>query len=197
MKLFSSICSKLCRNISSNTTNNSNVEITDDNSNTPQSSEALAHTKSYTKLLSIYISSVEKNVSMKMWFKIIFFIITMGSLVTIVCLFCFSIKYSADKFSAFKELNSVSFEAILSVATIIVPAIVSLVVAFIKIPEIIAQYLFNIQEDNYMDSVIKNIQDYDKTMFAMEHQIEETLFNNKLQADQYKDDDIEDLPESG
>ena len=78
-------------------------------------------------------------------------------------------------------------EAILSLITVILPSISSLIVAFIKIPEIIARYLFNIKEDNYMNSVIKNIQDYDKSMFAMEHRIKELLMENKDQDPAFAD----------
>lgn len=83
---------------------------------------------------------------------------------------------------------------VLSMATIILPAISSLIVAFIKIPEIIAKYLFNTQEDDNMNKIIKNIQDYDRDMFAMEHKVEEALMLNKRKSDEAKDDDMIDSP---
>lgn len=83
---------------------------------------------------------------------------------------------------------------VLSMATIILPAISSLIVAFIKIPEIIAKYLFNTQEDDNMNKIIKNIQDYDRDMFAMEHKVEEALMLNKRKSDESKDDDMVDSP---
>lgn len=63
--------------------------------------------------------------------------------------------------------------------TILVPSITSLIVAFVEIPKIIAQYLFNVQEDSFMDSVIKNIQDYDKAMYELEHRAEEMIASQK------------------
>ena len=45
-----------------------------------------------------------------------------------------------------------------------------------------------------MNSVIKNIQDYDKSMFAMEHQIDELLMNNKDQSSIVADEKIEESP---
>ena len=66
-----------------------------------------------------------------------------------------SLEYAFDFFGKVKDVNEISIEAILSVVTILVPAKTSLVVAFVEIPKIIAQYLFNVQEDNFMDSVIK------------------------------------------
>ncbi len=165
-----------------------------DNLDNPQSIEALKHSKSYSALLDIYVSSTLRNMNMKIWFKKIFFIITMGSLVLMVYLFYSSLQYAFKNLGKFQTLNDVSMEAILSMVTVIVPSISSLIVAFIKIPEIIARYLFNIKEDNYMNSIIKNIQDYDKVMFAMEHKIEQTLINNKDQTPEAQDEDIEDSP---
>lgn len=158
---------------------------------TSQSAEALKHTQSYTELLNIYVKSVDSNMKLKNFLKVLFFILTMGSMIFIVYLFYLSLNYTFTSFSKFNNLNEISIEAIISIITLLVPAISSLIVAFIKIPEIIAEYLFNIKEENYMNFVIKNIQDYDKAMFAMENKIEETLLKNKEQCE---DESIEDSP---
>lgn len=162
--------------------------------NKPHSIEVLKHSKNYSKLLDVYVISTKRNITMKNWFKILFFIITMGSMLAIVYLFYVSLQYAFDNFAKFDNLNEISIEAILSIVTIIFPSISSLIVAFIKIPEIIAHYLFNVEEDNYMNSVIKNIQDYDKSMFAMEHKIDEMLMDNKDQEPSSEDESIEDSP---
>lgn len=176
------------------TTLNHETYSQSDDSDKPHSVEVLKHSKNYSKLLDIYVVSTKNNITMKNWFKILFFIITMGSMLAIVYLFYISLQYAFDNFGKFEDLNEVSIEAILSIATVILPAISSLIVAFIKIPEIIAHYLFNIEEDNYMNSVIKNIQDYDKAMFAMEHKIDELLMNNKDQTPFSEDENIEESP---
>ena len=160
----------------------------------PHSIEVLKHSKNYSKLLDVYVISTKRNITMKNWFKILFFIITMGSMLAIVYLFYVSLQYAFDNFVKFDNLNEISIEAILSIVTIILPSISSLIVAFIKIPEIIAHYLFNVEEDNYMNSVIKNIQDYDKSMFAMEHKIDEMLMDNKDQEPSSEDENIEVSP---
>lgn len=175
-----------------NISNNNQISFGMDST---QSIEALKHTKSYSELLKIYVTSTKRNIHMKNCFKVVFFIITMGSLIAIVYFFYMALQYSFNNLSKFKTLNDVSIEAILSIVTVTFPAISSLIVAFIKIPQIIAEYLFNIEEDNYMNSVIKNIQDYDKSMFAMEHQIEEMLFNHKDQNIGSQDETIEKLPQ--
>ena len=45
-----------------------------------------------------------------------------------------------------------------------------------------------------MNKIIKNIQDYDRDMFAMEHKVEEALMLNKRKSDEAKDDDMIDSP---
>lgn len=172
-------------------------KLIDDNSSpdkNAQSIEALKHSKSYSKLLDIYVSSTKCNIILKIILKILFFVITMGSLVAVVLIFYWTLRYAFKTIESFKNLNDISFEAILSIATVIFPAIASLIVAFLKIPQIIAEYLFNIKEDTFMNSVIKNIQEYDKVMFAMEHKIDELLLQNKKESEETIDEEIEDSP---
>lgn len=160
----------------------------------PHSIEILKHSKNYSKLLDIYVNTTHFNIIMKISFKILFFFITMGSMLAMIYLFYISLQYAFNSFDKFDSLNDISVEAILSIITVVLPAISSLIVAFVKIPEIIAQYLFNVEEDNYMNSIIKNIQDYDKSMFAMEHKIDELLMDNKDQEPSASDDGIDDSP---
>lgn len=184
---FSSILDRLTHR--NNETSNSEFNIEN-----PHSYEILKHSKNYSSLLDIYVISARKNMKMKMFFKISFFVITLGSMIAIIHLFDKSLQYAFNSLDKFDSLNDITMEAILSLITVILPSISSLIVAFIKIPEIIARYLFNIKEDNYMNSVIKNIQDYDKSMFAMEHRIKELLMENKDQNPAFADDSIMESP---
>ena len=165
---------------------------TTEKSSKPHSVEILKHSQNYSNLLDIYVDSARQNMIMKKCFKIIFFIVTMCSLVAVVIFFFITLGYAFKSFNKFEDLNGVNLEAVLSILTVVIPAISSLIVAFIKIPEIIAQYLFNTKEDDNMNSIIKNIQDYDTAMFAMEQQIDELLKNNKDQN--VEDDSIEEPP---
>lgn len=155
------------------------------------STEALKHSKSYSELLSTYVKSTKRNAYIKDVLKILFFFTTMGTLIGVVIIFYITLKYAFNFFSNVDDINEISLEAILSIVTVILPAISSLIVAFIKIPKIIAKYLFNIQEDAYMNSIIKNIQDHDQSMFAMEHKINVTLAENKTES---MDDTFETSP---
>ena len=162
------------------------------NDDETNSHEILLHSKSYSSLLSTYVNSIKVNNGLKICLKILFFLITMGSMVAIVYFFYLSLLYAFNSFYSIKNLNKISIEAILSVVTVLLPAISSLIVAFVKIPQIIAEYLFNTQEDKYMNSVIKNIQDYDKVLFAMEQKLEIALLENKTSTD---DEEIMDFPD--
>lgn len=159
-----------------------------------QSAEALKHSKSYSLLLDTYVQSTKTSARIKNMLKCLFFLITMGTMVAVVFFFYYTLKFVIGSFNKIGNMNNISLEMILSMATIILPAISSLIVAFIKIPEIIAKYLFNTQEDDNMNKIIKNIQDYDKDMFAMEHKVEEALMRNKRKSDEVKDDEMVDSP---
>ena len=186
--VFNKLINKLALAIN-NANNNQTKE-----SHKPHSVEILKHSKNYSKLLDIYVDSANQNIIMKKWFKIIFFVVTMCSLISIVVLFFWTLLYAFNSFSKLDNINEITIEAILSVITIVVPAISSLIVAFIKIPEIIAQYLFNTKEDENMNLIIKNIQDYDTAMFEMEYKFDELLKENKDQSEDVEDDNIEDPP---
>lgn len=186
--MFNGLINKLALAI--NNTNNSTTE----KDNKTHSVEILKHSKNYSKLLDIYVDSANQNITMKKWFKIIFFIVTMCSLISVVILFFLTLLYAFHSFDKFDNLNGITMEAILSIVTIVIPAISSLIVAFIKIPEIIAQYLFNTKEDENMNLIIKNIQDYDTAMFEMEYKFDELLKDNKDQSEDVEDDNIEDSP---
>lgn len=173
-----------------NNKNLNNIPIMDK----PHSYEIIKHSKMYSKLLDIYVSNTNINIIIKMVLKILFFIMTMGAMLIVIYLFYISLKYSFSTLDRFDDLNDITLDVVLSLLTIILPSISSLIVAFIKIPEIIAHYLFNVEEDNYMNDIIKNIQDYDKAMFAMEQKIDELLMNNKDQNPFSADDEIEESP---
>lgn len=158
------------------------------------SGQAIKHSISYSHLLEIYVSSSRWNVVIRNILKVIFFIVTMGCLIAVVYIFWHSLNYSFSIFDKYAGSSNITWEVIVSVVTVLVPAISSLIVAFLKIPKIIAEYLFNINEDNLMNSIIENIQKYDKVMFAMEHDVEELLKKHKRLTAEIEDEDIEESP---
>ncbi len=113
----------------------------------------------------------------------------MSILVAVVIIFALSLKYAYTKYSS---LASVNVASIVSVSTVILPSISSLMIAFIKLPKIIAKYLFNIQEDRYMNSVIKNIQDYDRSMFALSKKATDSALMHRTEM--MYDEDVKPSP---
>ncbi len=161
---------------------------------TNQSAETLKHSQSYSFLLDFYVRSARISIIMKNLFKCIFFTIVMGILICIVVIFWNIIKYVFNSYSSLRNINDISLETILSMISLILPAISSLIVAFIKIPEVIARYLFNIKEDDNMSKIIKDIQNYDRDMFELEHKVEEALMSGRTDDSNNEDDDIEESP---
>lgn len=131
-------------------------------------SEFLHHTKSYSGILELYVERIRSGMRLKFVLKIFFFIITMGVLCTIVVVFCVCMFGVTDFVSEYGEDKEATVESILLVLSTAVPSVTSLVIAFIKLPEIIAQYLFDPKEDEYMTVVIKNTQDFDHKVLGMD-----------------------------
>lgn len=65
-----------------------------------------------------------------------------------------------------------------------------MIVALLKIPEIIAEYLFNTEEDYFMNEIIRNIQEHDKAMYAMNHKADSFMKENEMK-EVPKDVDLE------
>lgn len=136
----------------------------------------------YSQLLETYVVFTKRNSLSKLLFKWIFFCVTMLVFVLIVCLFGFSNVKVLLVFSRIEDFNQITVEMVLGFFTAILPATASLIVAFIKIPQIIAEYLFDTHEDDNMSAVIKHIQDYDTDMFEMEYKVKYLISLNKSQT---------------
>lgn len=137
-----------------------------------------AHDMSNTKILGLYVNSI----SISLWIKNILKVMFFGVIIFILCYALYFFKYALDfttdliMHTLKPEGNGqISYEIILSAVTVIVPAVTSLIVAFLKLPEIIAKYLFNVKEDKYMKSIIRNIQQYDRDMYALANKVESDL----------------------
>ena len=158
-----------------------------DNNEIPSlTTETIKHSENYTKLIETYVDSVNRNSIVKIVLKIIFFVITMLILLGIVIAFCvISINIS----KAIKRHN-ITLTTITGIISVMIPAISSLIVALLKIPEIIAEYLFNTEEDYFMNEIIRNIQEHDKAMYAMNHKADSFMKENEMK-EVPKDVDLE------
>ena len=169
------------------------TDILNADENNKRKIEREIHDTYYSHLLFDYITNVRKTLKQKRRLKFCFFSIIM--VIFILTFYCFyhSMKDIISLFKNNKESVELYNQNILiELITIIVPPLLSLIVAFIKIPEIIAKYLFNPKEDEYMTSIIKNLQVYDKSIYSIEKKIEEKLKNR----DTDNDDNMEDFPDN-
>lgn len=159
-----------------------------DNYSTNNSGEYNKHTKKYTKLLKNYTIHTEFSNELKITYKKIFFwiiIIIMGAM---------TIAFIVSLYKAFDIITYLSVtrmpiptESIVGIMTAVVSSFVTMLVSLFKLPEIIAQYLFNPKEDENMAAIIGHIQTYDIGMYTIEKKLEEKYmkeFEKKVNNDQ-------------
>ncbi len=118
------------------------------------------HNKSYDRILELYIKSVEENMSAKKRYKrrfsrccnIILYSISATLLLSLICIMIMTFKYPHIDFN---------IQNIIAVISAISVAFVS---SFMIIPKMITQYLFNLNEEDNVRHIIKNIQEHDLTI---------------------------------
>lgn len=154
--------------------------------------ERQIHDTYYSHLLFDYILNARKTLRQKRRLKTLFFIIIMS--IFVLTFFCFY-KSLQDITNIVKNASNQNgalqnSQTIIEILTIIVPPLLSVIVAFIKIPKIIAKYLFNIKEDEYMTSIIENLQNYDKSIYSIsiENKIESQLEGRDMDNDRMAQD---------
>ena len=112
-----------------------------------------ANNKSFSNLLNTYVKNANRNLIAKLFFKIIFFATCVVILVGIFILL--------SKITWFCLNNEVSTETLI---VTMLNTIVSFLSAFIVLPRVIAEYLYNSDEEKNMTELIKNIQERDKSI---------------------------------
>lgn len=117
----------------------------------------IEHSQKYNDILEAYQKNVSKTLAMKRVFKIVFFIFSIVSLIFALGIF------SVICYSVFKHLGDGKGYNWTIVATLL-SSLVSIITMYNVIPEIIAKYLFNIEEDKNMTKFVENIQSYDSNL---------------------------------
>lgn len=108
--------------------------------------------KKYSDILDIYTKNINRVLWVKLIFRIVFLIVSIGALVGTFILFCVILSWIAHERTIMR-----SAEAVIS----IISSMVSMVTAFIVLPKIMTKYLFNIKEEKNIYSLVKQIQNYD------------------------------------
>lgn len=145
--------------------------------NHKQSDESvyLQHTKKYTDLLDVFIKSSRSSNLLKFWLKIFFFFVIISIMLFLSYLFGYSIHYSFNIIEELDVTNQDSVGSIIGIVSAIISSLTTMIVSLIKLPKIIAKYLFNPEEDQNMVKIIGQIQHYDLEMYNLEKQANKLL----------------------
>lgn len=141
--------------------------------------EYLEHTKRYTDLLDTFNKNIKSSNNLKNKLKASFFCFIVLLMMALTILFIYSV---IKCFEIIKDVNSyrmVSVENIIGPIISIIPSLVTMLTSLVKLPKIIAEYLFNSQEDKDMVSLIEKIQSYDVQMYSLENDIENLLMKKQ------------------
>lgn len=110
------------------------------------------HNDDYSALLDIYVENARHSLNDKRQYKKIFYYSSLAVLGGIIFILIITII-----FAFFSKSSVQTIVTLVTVAT-------SFMTAFIVIPKIIAEYLFNTSDESNFTDIIKNMQDYDKSV---------------------------------
>ncbi len=120
------------------------------------SAAMIDHSDEYTKLLKSYVKNVETTLADKRIHKWVFFVFS------IIVLSAITVALGTVVYHIYtNSINNVDFIVDINIISLLTTVLISFLTTFIVIPNIITNYLFNIEEEKNMSTVIKNIQEYD------------------------------------
>lgn len=115
------------------------------------------HSARYTKLLEEYIENSKRTAEQKKRFKDIFFKVAIWTLCLSFLLFAVICLYFSTQ-----DCSEIDIEDLSG----LISSLIGLLSLYIIIPRIIAEYLFNVKEDEHMAKIVKSVQKYDAKVFA-------------------------------
>lgn len=119
------------------------------------------YTEAYIGILNTYNNQISTSVIKKNELKEKFFKTTKLIMYSLTVIFSVSMIVSLVLLGFMIWSDSSSVAIITGTLTTLVSSLVTLIMSIYKLPEIIAKYLFNKQEDRLMNEIIKNIQTYE------------------------------------
>lgn len=114
--------------------------------------EIINRDKKYTELLNHFVSITQVRNILKECFKWLFYLVIMGSIITLTVLTCVIVK---------KYMSSANIEQIVESMPLLITAIVGFVSTIITIPIAITKYLFSTKEDENITQIILHTQKHD------------------------------------
>lgn len=147
---------------------------------------------SYTDLLQHYVGNMRRNARAKYWMKIIFYVIVMLILFGLSCIFIYSVKNTTMIIQGMMKSGKVSFNDTIPVLTPLISAFATIIVSIMKLPEIIAKYLFHPEEDKSAVQIVGAIQKYDLDMYPLEHNVDKKLDDTHSDSDSWNHQEFQD-----
>ena len=148
---------------------------TDENKNTHAQ-----YTEAYVNLLSTYSEHFKQASQRKNELKDKFFDFIKCIMNWLVWIFAGVIVLTLVLLSIMAGKSTSSIEIVVGAIVSVISSFVTMVLAIFKLPKIIADYLFNKQEDEMMKSIIENIQNYEIQAVDLERVKEAARTDAKL-----------------
>lgn len=126
------------------------------------------YTTAYVGILNTYNEQISKSVDKKNELKSKFFAVIKHIMYALAALFVLSVIGSLIIFYIMVGAEKNNVEILAGAITAIISSLSTMVISIFTLPKIIAEYLFNKEEDKLMSEIIKNIQKYEIDAFNLE-----------------------------
>lgn len=127
------------------------------------------YTDAYINILDTYKTQLQSSIEAKNDLKKKFFYMIQKILYILISLFVITLVSSFIIFAIMAINNYESIAVVTGAITAIISSFATMILSIFNLPEIIARYLFNKDEDNLMNQIIKNIQDYEINTRSIEY----------------------------
>lgn len=111
--------------------------------------------KKYSEVLDAFVSNTKKVLWIKLVFRVIFLLVSMGALVGIFVVFCAVLWWAANG-----KIEAGYLETVVT----IISSMAAMMTVFIVLPKIMTKYLFDVEEEKNIYNIVKQIQDYDQVI---------------------------------
>lgn len=139
------------------------------------------YTDAYIDILNSYNAQIKESVQRKNELKDKFYNTIKSIMLILTWLFFGILIFSLILFCVMVFNNNDSVVVITGAITTTISSFITMILSIFKLPEIIANYLFNKEEDQLMNEIIKNIQVYE--LDAVKYEIETIKLEKKGHED--------------
>ncbi len=111
--------------------------------------------KKYSEVLDAYVTNTKKVLGVKLVFRIIFLLVSIGAMVGTFVVFCVVLWWAANG-----KIEAGYLETVVT----IISSMAAMMTVFIVLPKIMTKYLFDVEEEKNIYNIVKQIQDYDQVI---------------------------------